>query len=185
MISTSDFRKGMRIAIDGQPYHIIDFQHVKMGRGGANVRTKIKNIKTGQVLERTFSGGEQFKEPDFADKLMQYMYNDESEWYFMDAKTFDQISIIKDKLGDNIWYLQENHEYHILFFESEPISVDLPPSVVLEVTEAEPAIKGDTVSNVMKGAVVETGLSVKVPMFVKTGDRIKIDTREGKYIERA
>jgi len=185
MISTSDFRKGMRIAIDGQPYHIIDFQHVKMGRGGANVKTKLKNIKTGQVLDRTFSGGTQFDKPDFADKAMQYMYNDESEWFFMDSNTFDQVAIPKDKLESSIWYLQENHEYHILFFEGEPISVDLPPAVVLEITEAEPAIKGDTVSNVMKGAMVETGLSVKVPMFVKVGDKIKIDTREGKYIERA
>ena len=185
MISTSDFRKGMRIAIDGQPYHIIDFQHVKMGRGGANVKTKLKNIKTGQVLERTFSGGEQFDQPDFSDKLMQYMYNDGDEWFFMDSKTYDQVSISKDKLGDTIWYFKENDEYHILFFEGDPISVDLPPAVVFEVVEAEPAIKGDTVSNVMKGAVVETGLSVKVPMFVKVGDRIKIDTREGKYIERA
>ncbi len=184
MISTSDFRKGMRIALEGQPYYIVDFQHVKMGRGGANVRTKLKNIRTGQVIDRTFSGGEQFEQPDFVDKLMQYMYNDEAEWYFMDSKTFDQVSIKKDKLGDSTWYLQENHEYHILFFEGEPISIDLPSAVLLEVTEAEPAIKGDTVSNVMKGAVVETGLKVKVPMFIKTGDRIKIDTREGKYIER-
>jgi elongation factor P len=185
MISTSDFRKGMRIAIDGQPFYIIDFQHVKMGRGGANVKTKLKNIKTGQVIDKTFSGGQQFDEPDFADKLMQYMYNDESEWFFMDSNTFDQVSISKDKLDTVIWYLQENHEYHILFFEGEPISVDLPPAVVLQVTEAEPAIKGDTVSNVMKGATVETGLTVKVPMFIKVGDNIKIDTREGKYIERA
>ena len=185
MISTSDFRKGMRIAIGGQPFYIVDFQHVKIGRGGANVKTKLKNIKTGQVLDRTFSAGEQFDEPDFADRAMQYMYNDENEWFFMDSKTYDQVSISKDKLGDNIWYLKENEEYHILFFENDPISVDLPSAVVFEVIEAEPAIKGDTVSNVMKGAVVETGLKVKVPMFVKTGDRIKIDTREGKYIERA
>jgi len=175
----------MRIAIDGQPFYIIDFQHVKMGRGGANVKTKLKNIKTGQVLDKTFSGGQQFDQPDFADKLMQYMYNDESDWFFMDSTTYDQVSISKDKLDTVIWYLQENHEYHILFFEGEPISVDLPPAVVLEVTEAEPAIKGDTVSNVMKGATVETGLNVKVPMFIKVGDSIKIDTREGKYIERA
>lgn len=185
MISTSDFRKGMRIAIEGQPYWIVDFQHVKMGRGGANVRTKLKNIKTGQVIDKTFSGGETFDEPDFEQRQMQYMYNDDTDWYFMDTRTFDQVSIGKEKLDDNIWYLQENQSYSILFFEGEPIQVDLPSSVVFEVVEADPAIKGDTVTNVMKNAKVETGLEVKVPMFVKEGDRIKIDTRDGKYIERA
>jgi len=185
MISTSDFRKGMRIAIEGQPYWIIDFQHVKMGRGGANVKTKLKNIKTGQVIDKTFSGGETFDEPDFEQKQMQYMYNDDSDWFFMDNKTYDQVSISKDKLEDNIWYLKENESYSILFFEGEPIQVDLPSSVIFEVIEAEPAIKGDTVTNVLKSAKVETGLEVKVPMFVKEGDRIKIDTRDGKYIERA
>ncbi len=185
MISTSDFRKGMRIAIEGQPYWIVDFQHVKMGRGGANVRTKLKNIKTGQVIDKTFSGGETFDEPNFEQKQMQYMYNDDTDWYFMDTRTFDQVSISKEKLEDNIWYLQENQSYSILFFEGEPIQVDLPSSVVFEVVEADPAIKGDTVTNVMKSAKVETGLEVKVPMFVKEGDRIKIDTRDGKYIERA
>ncbi len=185
MISTSDFRKGLRIKIEGQPYYVVDFQHTKVARGGATVKTKLKHIKTGNVIDRTFNGGEQFEKPDFDDRKMQYMYNDGNEWNFMDAATFDQIGIPKDKLGDSIWYLKENNEYHILFFEGEPISLDLPPAVIFEVTEAEPAIKGDTVSNVMKGATVETGLQVKVPMFVKVGDRIKIDTREGKYIERA
>ena len=185
MISTSDFRKGMRIKIDGQPFYIVDFQHVKMGRGGANVKTKLKNIKTGQVLDRTFGGNEQFEQPDFNDRKMQYMYNDGSEWFFMDASTFEQVGIAMVKIEEAVWYLKENEEYHILFFEGEPISIDLPPAVVFEVTEAEPAVKGDTVGNVMKGATVETGLQVKVPMFIKVGDRIKIDTREGKYIERA
>jgi elongation factor P len=185
MISTADFYKGMRIAIEGQPYYIVDYQHVKMGRGGANVRTKLKNIRTGQVIERTYAGGETFDQPDFADRVMQYMYNDDADWFFMDSKTFDQISISKEKLGDVTWYLQENHEYHILFFEGEPILVDLPLAVILEITDAEPAIKGDTVTNVMKNATVETGLSIKVPMFVKVGDKVKIDTSEGKYIERA
>jgi elongation factor P len=185
MISTSDFRKGMRIAIDGQPYYIVDFLHVKMGRGGANVRTKLKNIKTGQVLDRTFGGNEQFEQPDFSDRKMQYMYNDGSEWFFMDATTFEQVGIPKDKIEDAVPYFKESDEYHILFFEGEAISVDLPPAVIFEVTEAEPAVKGDTVGTVMKNAVVETGLQVKVPMFIKVGDRIKIDTKEGKYIERA
>jgi len=184
MISTSDFRKGMKIAVDGEPYIIVDFQHARTAQRRANVTTKLKHIQTGQVLEKSFSAGEQFEEPDFENRNMQYLYNDGETWNFMDSKTFDQIALSAEQVGDYKWYLIENTEYSILFFKSNPISIELPTSVVLKVTECEPAIKGDTVSNVMKGATLETGLQIKVPMFIKTGDNVKVDTRDGKYLER-
>jgi elongation factor P len=184
MISTSDFRKGMKIAIDGEPYVIVDFQRARTAQRRSNVSTKLKHIQTGQVLEKSFSSGEQFEEPDFDNRNMQYLYNDGESWNFMDSKTFDQIALTLEQVGDYKLYLIENTEYSLLFFQGNAISIDLPTSVVLKVTESEPAVKGDTVSNVMKAATMETGLQVKVPMFIKEGDRIKIDTRDGKYLER-
>jgi len=185
MISPSDFRKGRKLMYEGNPYTIVDFMHVKMGRGRPHVKAKMKHLITGQVIEKSFLTTESFDEPDLEERKMQYLYSQGGEYTFMDSTTFDQIAIDEDHLGDSRWYLVENQEYDILFFEGRPISLDLPASVILTVTESEPAIKGDTVSNVMKSAKVETGYEVKVPMFVKEGDRIKIDTRSGEYIERA
>lgn len=185
MISTSDFKPGMKIAIDGEPYYIVDFSRSATGRGRANVRTKLKNIRTGQVLDKTFSSGETFDHPDFSHKKTQFLYKQEDEWFFMDNETYDQFSLNKDQLGDYVWYLMENHEYTILYFEGQPLLLDMPTSVVLEVIEAEPAIKGDTVSNITKNVKLETGLEVKVPPFIKVGDKIKIDTRNSKYLERS
>ena len=163
----------------------MDFQHARTAQRKANVTTKLKNIRTGQVLEKSFSAGEKFVEPDFDERTMQFLYNDPEGFHFMDSKTFDQIALNEEQIGDYKWYLQENVEYQILFFEGNPINVEMPAAVVLEVIEAEPAVKGDTVSNITKLVKVETGLEVKAPMFVKIGDRLKIDTREGKYLERA
>ncbi len=185
MLSTSDFRKGLKLEIDGQPYIIVDFQHEKTARRRANVWTKLKNLKTGSVLEKTFSGGETFKEPNFAERKMQYLYYDSEGYHFMDSATFEQSSLTEEQIGDNKWYLKESLEYKILYFEDRPINIDIPSSVVLKVIEAEPGIKGDSVSNLMKNAKVETGLKVKVPLFIKEGESIKIDTRTGEYIERA
>lgn len=184
MLDTSNFRPGLRLKIENDLYTIVDFQHSQTGRGRANVWTKLKNIRTGQVIERTYSAGERFEQPDFEQKLMQYLYNDPEGFHFMDSKTYDQIMLMEDQVGDYKWYLQENLEYSILFFEGNPINVEMPSSVVLEVVEAEPAVKGDSVSNITKNAKVETGLDVKVPLFIKEGDKIKIDTRDGKYLER-
>jgi len=185
MISTSDFRIGMRIAIEGEPYYIVDFLRSQTGRGRANVWTKLKNIKTGQVVERTFTSGETFDMPDFSHKRTQYLYQSEGEWYFMDTETYDQFTLTKEQLGDYSQYLKENDEYTILYFEGRPINIDMPTSVVLKVVTCEPAIRGDTVSNITKGATLETGIEVKVPPFIKEGDFIKVDTRTGKYLERA
>jgi elongation factor P len=185
MLSTSDFRKGLRIELDGDLYTIIDFQHARTAQRRANVWAKFKNIKTGQVIERTYSAGERFEQPDFRESVMQYMYNDGQEFFFMDSKTYEQTQLTREALGDVVQFLKEQSEYKILFYDGAPISVDLPPAVELRVVESEPAVKGDSVSNLTKEAVVETGLKVKVPLFVKEGDLIKIDTQTSDYLGRA
>ncbi len=185
MYSPSDFRKGLRIIVDGQPYYVISYQHFKMGRGKANIRTKLKHIKTGAVIEKVFGSNDSFPAPDMEERKMQYLYENAGEYTFMDTKTFDQVSIPVENLGDAKWYLLENEEYKVLFLDNEAISVDLPTSVVLEVIESEPAARGDTVSNITKPAKLQTGLEVKVPPFIKEGDKVKVDTRTGEYIERA
>lgn len=185
MISPSDFRKGLKMMFEGSPYIIVDFMHVKMGRGRPHVKAKMKHLLTGQVIEKSFLTTENFPEPDLEHRTLQYLYAQGDEYSFMDSQTYDQITMSSELLGDSRWYLMENHEYDVLFFEGRPISLDLPSSVTLTVTESEPAVKGDSVSNIMKPATLETGLKVKVPLFVKTGDKIKVDTRTGEYLERA
>lgn len=185
MISAGNLRKGTKLMYEGAPFYVVDFMHVKMGRGRPHVKVKMKHLLTGQVMEKSFLTTESFGEPDLEDRRMQYLYSQDNEYVFMDSKTYDQINIDEEHLGNSRFYLMENEEYSILFFEGKPISLDLPAAVVLKVTGTEPAIKGDTVSNVMKPAKVETGYEVKVPLFVKEGDKIKIDTRTGEYIERA
>ncbi len=185
MYSPSDFRKGLRIVVDDQPYYVVDYQHFKMGRGKANIRTKLKHLKTGAVVEKVFGSNDSFPPPDVEEKKMQYLYENVGELTFMDSNTFEQITVPVENLGDAKWYLIENDEYKVMFLDGEPLSVDLPASVVLEVVETEPAAKGDTVTNVTKPAKLQTGLQVKVPPFVKEGDKVKVDTRSGDYLERA
>lgn len=184
MISTSDFRKGRKLKLDGELWEIIDFQNARTAQRRAKVTTKLRNLRTGQVLEKIFASGETFDEPEFEQRSMQYMYNDGSEWYFMDNATFEQIGLTPEHMEGGEQFLMENHDYRILFFEGKPISLDLPASVVLEVTESDPGVKGDSVSNLTKMAKVETGLSIKVPLFIKIGDKVKIDTRSKEYLER-
>ena len=185
MYTASDFRKGLPITVDGEPYYVVSFQHFKMGRGKANVRTKLKHIKSGAVVEKVFSSNESFKPPAIEKRKMQYLYEDSGEFTFMDARTSEQIAVPVDNLGEARWYLLENEDYPVLFLDNEAIAVDLPASVILEVTETEPAARGDTVSNITKPARLQTGLEVKVPPFVKEGDKVKVDTRSGEYLERA
>jgi elongation factor P len=185
MFSCSDFRKGLRIIVDDQPYYVVEYQHFKMGRGKANIRTKLKHIKTGGVVEKVFGSNDSFKTPNMEDRKMQYLYENTGEYAFMDSTTFDQVSIPVDKLGDAKWYLLENTEYKVLFLDGEALSVDLPSSVILEVESTEPAARGDTVSNITKPATLQTGLEVKVPPFIKEGDKVKVDTRTGEYLERS
>ena len=184
MHSPSDFRKGLRILVDDQPYYVVEYQHFKMGRGKANIRTKLKHIKTGGVVEKVFSSNDSFKPPDMQDVKMQYLYENTGSYTFMDIQTFEQVEVNVTSLGDAKWYLIENDEYKVLFLDGEAISVDLPSSVILEVVETEPAAKGNTVTNVTKPATLNTGLEVKVPPFIKEGDRVKVDTRTGDYLER-
>jgi elongation factor P len=185
MISAGNLRKGTKLMYEGAPYFVVDFMHVKMGRGRPHIKAKMKQLLTGQVIEKSFLTTESFQEPDLENRKMQFLYAQGSDYFFMDSSTYDQVQIDSESLGDSRWYLKENMEYDVLFFEGKPLSVDLPASVILEVSRTEPAVKGDTVTNVMKPARVETGYEVKVPLFVKEGDKIKIDTRTGNYIERA
>lgn len=185
MYSPSDFRRGLRILVDGEPYYVVEYQHFKMGRGKANIRTKLKHIKTAAIVEKVFSTNDSFKPPNTENKKMQFLYEAVGEFNFMDSQTFEQIAIPVENLGDAKWYLIENEEYKVMFLDNEALSIDLPASVVLEVAETEPSARGDTVSNVTKPATLSTGLTVKVPPFVKQGDKVKVDTRTGDYLERA
>lgn len=185
MYTVSDFRRGLPIIVDDQPYYVVEYQHFKMGRGKANIRTKLKHIKTGSVIEKVFSSNDVFKPPDLENRRMQYLYESTGEYTFMDVQNFEQITVPIEKLGDAKWYLIENSEYQVLFLDNAPISVELPAAVTLQVTETEPVVRGDTVSNVTKPAKLSTGLQVRVPPFVKEGDMVRVDTRSGEYLERA
>lgn len=185
MYSTSDFRKGLKIEFKGDPYIIVDFLHVKPGKGGAFVRTKIKNMLTGRVLDETFRSGEKVGRPDVEEKDMQYLYLDKQGFCFMDNETYEQTFMSEEQVGDASNYLQENINIKLLFYNGQPIGLDLPTTVNLVVTESDPGVKGDTATGATKPAKLETGLVVQVPLFINEGDVLKIDTRNGEYLERA
>jgi elongation factor P len=185
LLSTSEFRKGAKIEYKGEPFEIVDFQHVKMGRGGAIVRTKMKNIKTGSVLEDTFRSGEKFESPQLEDKDMQYLYAEGDLHYFMDTETFEQIPLNTSQLGEAKKFLKENMLVKILNYRGKPITVELPTFVELTVLQTDPGVKGDTASGGSKPATLETGAVVRVPFHINEGDVLKIDTRTSEYIERA
>lgn len=184
MISAGDFRKGITIEIDGQVHTILDFQHVKPGKGAAFVRTKIKNVVTGTILEKTFSPTEKFPRAHVETKEMQYLYNDGNLYYFMDTETYEQIPLNKEQVEDAMVYVKENMNVTIKFYKGVAFSVEPPNFVELEVIHTEPGFKGDTATSATKPATVETGAIVNVPLFVNTGDIIRIDTRTGEYMER-
>lgn len=185
MASTADFRNGMVIEIDGDLWAITYFQHVKPGKGGAFVRTKLKNLRTGRTVEQTFRAGERVDEADVEDKRMQYLYQDGDSAVFMDTQTYDQIPFSREHLGEARKFLQENMEVDVLFWRGTPIQIELPNFIEARVTQCEPGLKGDTASGATKPATIETGAVLQVPLFVKEGDRIRVDTRTGQYIERA
>jgi len=184
MISTNDFKTGVTVEIDGEVFAVVDFQHVKPGKGSAFVRSKLKNVKTGAVVERTFNAGEKMPRAHLDRREMQYLYNDGDAFNFMDNQSYDQISISREQLGDAIKYLKENTNVSVLMYQGSLIGVDLPNQVELEVTATDPGIKGDTASGGSKPATVETGAVVQVPFFVEVGDVLLIDTRTGNYIKR-
>lgn len=185
MYSTAEFRKGLRIEIDGKLWVIVEFQHVKPGKGGAFVRTKLKNLETGQVVEQTFRSGAKVDKPDFEEKFVQYLYQEGDQYVFMDNTTYDQIYVSAENLGEAVNFMYPNIEVQVSYFNGKPIGVELPVSVVLEVTQTEPGVKGDTATGATKSATLETGFTVQVPLFINEGDKLKIDTRTGEYQERA
>jgi elongation factor P len=184
-VSTNQFKNGMHIELDGGVWRIVEFQHVKPGKGGAFVRTKVKNIDTGAVVEKTFRAGEKFERVYTETKNVQYLYDDGSEVHFMDESTYEQFSLPHAELENELQYMQPSTSAQVLVVGGKPSGVQLPASVELAVTQTEPGVKGDTVSNVTKPATLETGAVVQVPLFVNTGDVIKVDPREGRYISRA
>ncbi|MGI6485776.1 MAG: elongation factor P [Thermoanaerobacterales bacterium] len=184
MISTNDLRTGVTVEIDGEVFTIVDFQHVKPGKGAAFVRTKIKNIKTGQLFERTFRAGEKLNRANIERKTMQYLYSSDDIFYFMDTNTYEQIPLNKDQLGDAIKFLKENSEAMVMFYEGASIGIELPTFVELEVIDTEPGFKGDTATGGSKPATLETGAVVQVPLFIDKGDLIRVDTRTGEYLSR-
>ncbi|SHE52066.1 elongation factor P [Caldanaerobius fijiensis DSM 17918] len=184
MISAGDFKKGVTIELDGQIYTIVDFQHVKPGKGAAFVRTKIKNVVTGAVLERTFNPTEKVEEAHIERKDMQYLYNDGNFYYFMDTETYEQLPLSKDVVEDAMKFLKENMIATVKSYKGKVFSVEPPTFVELRVIETEPGFKGDTATGGSKPATVETGAVIQVPLFINVGDVLKIDTRTGEYIER-
>jgi len=184
MISTNDFRTGLTIELDGQVYMVLEFMHVKPGKGSAFVRSKLKNIETGATIEKTFRAGEKVPRAHLDKRKMQYLYTDGEAFYFMDEETFDQMALNTEQLGDAVNYLKENMVIDVLMYKGRTIGVELPNFVELKVVETEPGVKGDTATGATKGATLETGAKVQVPLFIEAGDIIRVDTRTGEYMER-
>jgi len=184
MYSTADFKKGLKIVFNDDPCEIMEFQHVKMGRGGAIIRTKLKNLKTGSVLENAFRSGEKVERPELEERDMQYLYKNDDGYMLMDNETYEQIHVTQELVGDAKDYLIENMTVKVLVFEGNTIGIALPTFVEMKIAETVPGIKGDTVSGSGKPAKLQTGASIQVPLFINEGDIIKIDTRTGTYIER-
>jgi elongation factor P len=185
MLSTTDFRRGLKIEIDNIPYEIIEFLHVKPGKGGAFIRTKLRNLLNDRVVDQTFRSGEKFVKPELESKDMQYLYREGQDYIFMDLESYEQLHVTPDQTGGKGGYLKEGEMAKVLLFRGKALDLELPASVVMKIVECEPGVKGDTVSGATKPAKIETGLTVNVPLFVNEGDSIKVDTRTGGYISRA
>ncbi|QBD78406.1 elongation factor P [Ktedonosporobacter rubrisoli] len=184
MISTGDLKKNLAIEFEGQPCNIIEWQHVKIGRGGAIVRMKLRNLRTGAIFERTCDAGEKFKRLYLDRSKVTYQYPEGNQYHFMDTSTYEDIVLTEQQLGDAKAYLIDNLELDIVRLDEEPISVELPEKIVLQVTYTEPGFKGDTATGGTKPATTETGLVVQVPLFISTGDSIRVNTSTGAYVER-
>ncbi|HUF93543.1 MAG TPA: elongation factor P [Candidatus Limnocylindria bacterium] len=183
MVSTAEFKKGLRIMFDGQPYAIVDFQHVKPGKGGAFVRTKLKHMRLGKVIDNTFRSGEKVDLVDFDDKTMQFLYKD-GRYNFMDTKTYEQVSLSAEEVGDARDYLKENIEVQVLYIDGSPVTVELPNFVEIAIARTDPGVRGDTAQGGTKPATLETGAVINVPLFLNEGDVVKVDTRTGDYLGR-
>jgi len=185
VIDTSDFRKGLKIEIDGEPFEIVEFQHVKPGKGSAFVRTTIRSLLTGRVLQPTLKSGEKVGKPDIEDKEMQYLYLQGEDFYFMDTRNYEQTFLSEKVLGEAKNFLKENINVSVLFYNGKAIGVTLPNSVDLKVTKCDPGVRGDTVSGAMKPATLETGYTVNVPLFIKEGEVVRVNTQTGEVAGRA
>ena len=185
MIYASDFRKGITFEINGEPHVVLDFQHVKPGKGAAFVRTKYRNILTGATREEAFNPDDKFPKAHIDTKVMQYLYNDGDLYYFMDLESYEQLPINKSVLGDNFKFVKENMECKVLSYKGSVFGVEPPFFVELQVTKTDPGFKGDTATNATKPATLETGAEIKVPLFIDEGEMIRVDTRTGEYMERA
>jgi len=185
MISVNDFKTGVTVELEGQVYQVVEFQHVKPGKGAAFVRAKLKNVKSGGVVEKTFRGGEKLHRAHLDKRGMQYLYMDGADYVFMDNENYEQITVSRSDIGEGVKWLMENMTIQILMYQSEIMGVELPNFVELVVVDTEPGVKGDTATGASKAAKLESGASVQVPLFINTGDRLRIDTRTGEYMERA
>jgi elongation factor P len=184
MLDSGELRKGLVIELDGHLYYILDYRHIKVGRGSAQVRLKLRDVKAGHTIERTFQAGERFRRVRLESHSAQYLYQDGELYYFMDQENFEQIPLVAEQLGEALNYLREGLMLQIATHEGQPLGVELPITVDLRVTETPPSFKGDTAQGGSKPAVLETGITVQVPFFVETGDVIRVDTRSGEYLER-
>jgi elongation factor P len=184
MISSNDFRSGVTIELDGSVWRVVEFLHVKPGKGSAFVRTKLKNVQSGNVVERTFRAGETVPQANLEKRTMQHTYKEAEEYIFMDMETYEETRLNLEQLGDRVKYIKEEMEVNILFWDGQVLEVDLPTSVILEITETDPGVKGDTATGGTKPAIVETGAQVMVPLFISVGEKIKVDTRDGSYLGR-
>ncbi|MGL5806851.1 MAG: elongation factor P [Xenococcaceae cyanobacterium] len=184
MISSNDFRGGVTIELDGSVWRVVEFLHVKPGKGSAFVRTKLKNVQSGNVVERTFRAGETVPQANLEKRTMQHTYKEGEDYIFMDMETYEETRITSERLGDRVKFIKEEMEVSVLFWDGQVLEVDLPTSVILEITETDPGVKGDTATGGTKPAIVETGAQVMVPLFISVGERIKVDTRDGSYLGR-
>jgi elongation factor P len=185
VISTSDLKRGAMMDLDGQIVQVLSYEHQKIGRGSAQVRLKVKNIRTGAIFDTTAQAGSKWPRVRLDQRDVQYLYSEGDLHYFMDKSTYEQFPLSPAQLGDAVNYLRDSMELEVLEYEGEPVAVELPLNVVMEVTQTEPGFKGDTATGGTKPAVLDTGLTIQVPLFVNTGDKIRVDTRDGSYIERA
>ncbi len=184
MLSTTDFRKGLKIEIENEPYEIVDFLHVKPGKGGAFVRTKLRNLLTGGMLDQTFRSGEKVAKPDLESREMQYLYHDGTAYVFMDMGSYEQLMVDDESMGEKGGFLKDGQTVKALIYRGNPIDIEIPAAVILEVAQTEPGMKGDTVTGGTKPARLETGIAVNVPLFINEGERIKVDTRTKEYMGR-
>lgn len=184
MISATDLKGGTSFQIDGKPFQVIKYEHKKMGRGGATIKVSVRNLETGQLGEHSFTPNNKFEEINTIKKQLQYLYSDGNVATFMDPDSYSQHEVNLDVIGDAIHFIKEGSKVDVLFWEDRPLSVEIAPKVILEVTQTEKGVKGNSATNVFKPATLENGLEIKVPLFIKVGDKIKVDTRESTYVER-